>query len=40
MTRTQTREEVVELQDNELPSPLEAEDQEFEFEPTIVRGRE
>lgn len=40
MTRMQSREEVVELQDDELPSPRETEEQEFEFEPTIIRGRE
>ncbi|MBP2329930.1 hypothetical protein JOF56_010315 [Kibdelosporangium banguiense] len=39
MSHTQTREEeAVEVQNEDLPSPREAE--EFEFEPTIVRGRE
>jgi hypothetical protein len=40
MTRMEAREEAVELQNDELPSPRETEEQEFEFEPTIVRGRE
>lgn len=41
MTRMQTREEdVVEARDDELPSAREAMEQEFEFEPTIIRGRE
>jgi len=38
MPRTETREEIVEGQNEDLPSPREAE--EFEFEPTIVLGRE
>ena len=39
MSHTQTREEeAVELRNEDFPAPREGE--EFEFEPTIVRGRE
>ena len=41
MTSVRTREEeVVDVQGDELPSPRETSEKEFEFEPTIVRGRE
>ena len=41
MTRMRTWEEdVAEIQDDELTAAREIPEQEFEFEPTIVRGRE
>lgn len=40
MPSAQTREAPAEPQDEDLPYPRQSEEGEFEFEPTIVLGRE